>query len=73
MYLQKLHDTVQSGGMSADIPLFTAQNLQDTMPALLAALDAAEASGDQVRAEQLIMKIYEIMDFIAQGPDQDPV
>ena len=72
MQLQNLKSAVQSEDMPIDGSLSTTQNLQGFLPALLAALDAAEAAGDQLRAERLIAKIYEVMDLSVRLPDQDP-
>ena len=44
-----------------------------TMPAMLAALDAAAAAGDQARAKRLITKIYKTMDAMTHFSDRDPV
>ena len=57
-----------------DVPevVMIAAELKASMPGLLAALDAAEAAGDQLRAVRLITKIYATMDAIARLPGRKP-
>ena len=72
MHLQNLNSIIQSGDMSAGTTPFAVYNIRKTMPALLAALDAAEAAQDRALAEELVTKLYELMDLMARLPDRDP-